>query len=93
VPPGAYDRGNDFARFVIQPALLEVNGLSDMGVDLTLVRRSRFGPIQSVTVTWWKKEGEEFRAAIRERNCSKVGRMARLKGAVETSTPRMEALA
>jgi Initiator Replication protein len=26
VPPGAYERGNDFARFVIHPAMLEVNG-------------------------------------------------------------------
>jgi hypothetical protein len=93
VPPGAYERGNDFARFVIQPAMLEVNGLSDVGVDLALARRSRFGPIQGVTVTWWKKEGDEFRAALRERNQSKVGRMARLKGAVETATPRLEALA
>lgn len=92
VPPGAYERGNDFARFVIQPAMLEVNGLSDAGVGIVLGRRSRFGPIQSITVTWWKKEGDEFRAALRERNQSKVGRMARLKGAVETTTPRLEAL-
>jgi len=88
VPPGAYERGNDFARFVIQPAMLEVNGLSDVGVDMILIRRSRFGPIQGVTVTWWKKEGDEFRAALRERNQSKVGRMARLKGTVDTATLR-----
>lgn len=88
VPPGAYERGNDFARFVIQPALLEVNGLSDVGVDLALKRRSKFAPIEAVTVTWWKKEGDEFRAAMRERNQSKIGRMARLKGAVETVTPQ-----
>jgi Initiator Replication protein len=87
VPPGAYDRGNNFARFVIQPALLEVNGLSDMGVDLTLVRRSRFAPIEAVTVAWWKKEGDEFRAALRERNQSKIGRMARLRGTAETAVP------
>jgi len=29
---------------------LEINGLSDVGVDLTLVRRSRFAPIEAVTV-------------------------------------------
>jgi plasmid replication initiation protein len=84
VPPGAYDRGNNFARFVIQPAMLEVNGLSDMSVDLTLARRGKFAPIEAVTVTWWRKEGEEFRAVMRERDRSKVGRMARLRGAVET---------
>jgi hypothetical protein len=86
VPPGTYDRGNNFDRFVIQPAMLEVNGLSDMGVDLTLVRRSKFAPIEAVTVTWWRKEGDEFRAAMRERNRSKLGRMARLRGEVEIAT-------
>jgi hypothetical protein len=34
VPPGTYERGLDFQRKVLVPALLEVNGLSDMGVDL-----------------------------------------------------------
>jgi hypothetical protein len=87
VPPGAYDRGNNFARFVIQPAMLEVSGLSDMSIDLTLVRRSKFAPIEAVTVTWWRKEGDEFRAVMRERNRSKVGRVARLRGTVETVGP------
>ena len=87
VPPGAYERGNDFMRFVIQPAALEVNGLSDMGVGVALERRSKFAPIEAVTVTWWRKEGDEFRAVMRERNQSKVGRMARLRGTVETAGP------
>jgi plasmid replication initiation protein len=86
-PPGAYVRGNDFARSVIQRALLEVNGLSDVGVDLALKRRGKFTPIEAVTVTWWKKEGDEYRAAVKERDKSKIGRMARLKGAVEIASP------
>jgi hypothetical protein len=76
--------GPDFVRFVIQPAMLEVNGLPDMGVDLTPVRGSKFAPIEAVTVTWRRKEGDEFRAAMRERNQSKLGRMARLRSEVET---------
>ncbi len=39
VPPGAYDRTNNFMRFVITPALLEVNGLSDMGVRIDMARK------------------------------------------------------
>jgi hypothetical protein len=46
------------------------------------------GALEAVTVTWWKKEGDEFRAAMRERDRSKIGRMARLKGAVEKVEPR-----
>lgn len=92
VPPGAYERGANFTARVTDPAVLEVNGLSDMGVDLTLVRRSKFAPIEAVTVAWWRKEGDKFRAAMRERDQSKVGRMARLKGAVETVTPQAAAV-
>ncbi|MGD0108753.1 MAG: replication initiation protein [Rhodopila sp.] len=86
VPPGAYERGANFTARVTDPAVLEVNGLSDVGVDLTLVRRSKFAPIEAVTVAWWRKQGDEFRAAMRERDQSKVGRMARLKGAVEAAS-------
>jgi hypothetical protein len=83
VPPGAYKLGADFAKRVTEPAVLEVNGLSDIGIDLALVRRGKFAPIEAVTITWWKKQGDEFRAAMQERNRSKLGRMARLRGEVE----------
>lgn len=88
VPPGTYDRGLDFRRKVADPALLEVNGLSDMGVELDLRRRHARAPIHEVAISWWNKSGDEFRAAMEERNRSKVGRMARLRGEVE----RMETL-
>src|SRR5512132_2538147 len=55
VPPGAYDRSDNFQRFVIKPALLEVNGLSDMGVQIEMVRRHPRAPAHEVTVTWWRK--------------------------------------
>ena len=83
VPPGAYERGQDFQRKVIDPAVLEVNGLSDMGVSIQVQRRHARAPITGVTIAWWKKEGEEFRAALQERNRCKSGRMARLRGEVE----------
>jgi hypothetical protein len=88
VPPGGYRRGNDFVRNVIEPARLEVNGLSDISADLQPRRRSKFAPIEAVTVVWRRKEGDDFRAAMQERNRSKIGRMARLKGVVETVAPR-----
>jgi hypothetical protein len=67
----------------VDPALLEVNGLSDMGVEIDLRRRHARAPIHEVAISWWTKSGEEFREALQERNRSKVGRMARLKGQVE----------
>ena len=87
VPPGTYSRGDNFQRKVIDPAVLEVNGLSDMSVQIALERQHSRAPINAVTLAWWRKSGDEFRAAMAERNRSKMGRMARLKGIVETVEP------
>jgi len=87
VPPGKLTRGPDFMRYCIAPALLEVNGLSDMSVQIELVRAHPRAPITAVTLGWWCKEGDAFRAAYAERQKSKVGRMARLRGEVVTVEP------
>jgi hypothetical protein len=84
VPPGTYSRADNFNRKVIEPAILEVNGLSDMSVQIELERQHSRAPINGVTLAWWRKSGDEFVAAMAERNRSKMGRMARLKGLVET---------
>jgi hypothetical protein len=93
VKASAYKLGLDFQRFVIDPAVLEVNGLSDMGVTIQLERKHSRAPVHGVTIAWWRKSPEEMQAVIRERNRSKVGRMARLKGSVEAvSAPSTFAL-
>jgi hypothetical protein len=89
VPPGAYENGTNFMNKVITPALLEVNGLSEFGAAIQLNRRHLRAPIEGVTMTWWRKQGDEFREAIRERNRSKTGRMARLKGNQQVEPPRL----
>jgi hypothetical protein len=80
--------GLDFKRFVIEPALLEVNGLSDMGVQVELRRKHTRAPVHEVAVAWWKKHGDEYRAAPQERGKSKLGRKARLRGTVESPVRR-----
>jgi hypothetical protein len=87
VPPGSYERGDDFKRKVIEPALLEVNGLSDMQVQIELRRRHARAPIREVAVAWGKPAPEQLRAAIKERNRHKAGRMARLREKVEKVEP------
>lgn len=87
VPPGTYANDRDFRRFVVEPAVLEVNGLSDMHVDVELRRRHARAPVDDIAVAWRKPEGEEYRAAIKERNRHKTGRMARLRGTLETVAP------
>jgi len=83
VPPGKYERFDNLMRKVIDPALLQVNGLSDMGVRLEPRRRHSRAPVHEVALTWWRKQGDEFREAVRERGRTKFGRMARLRGQVE----------
>jgi hypothetical protein len=92
VPPGNYDRVDNLMRKVIDPAVLQVNGLSDMGVAIEQRRRHSRAPVHEFALSWWKKQGDEFRAAMQERNRSKVGRMARLRGEIE-KTEAIETLA
>ncbi|HQT65802.1 MAG: Initiator RepB protein [Acidocella sp. 21-58-7] len=87
VPPNTYADGQDFRRKVIEPAVLEVNRLSDLHVDIELKRKHARAAIHEVVVVWRKQEGEEFRASMRERERSKIGRKARLRGEVETASP------
>jgi plasmid replication initiation protein len=83
VPPNSYSDGQDFRRKVIEPAVLEVNRLSDLHVDIELKRKHARAAIHEVVVAWRKQEGDEFRASMRERDRSKIGRRARLRGTVE----------
>jgi hypothetical protein len=85
VPPGTYARGDNFQNKVLAPALLEVNGLSDMSLEIESERIHSRAPIHAITLAWWRKSGDEFRSAMQERNRSKVGRMARLRGQVEVA--------
>jgi hypothetical protein len=78
VPPDAYDRGDNFLRFVIKPALLEVNSLSDINVRVEMVRRHQRAPAHAVAFSWSRKEGDEFRAAMKAREKPKAGRKKRL---------------
>jgi hypothetical protein len=42
------------------------------------------GAITHVTMAWWRKQGDEYRAALQELNRPKVGRKARLQNIVES---------
>ena len=87
VPPNAYADGQDFRRKVIEPAVLEINRLSDLHVDIDLVRKHPRAAVHEVIVAWRKQEGDEFRASSQERHRSKVGRKARLRGQVQVIVP------
>ena len=87
IKPDAYRVGFDFERSVVEPAVLEVNGLSDMSVRIDLQRKHSRAPFHAATMAWWRKSPAECVMVIRERNRSKAGRMARLKGAAAILPP------
>ena len=89
VPSDAYERGNDFMRFVINPAVLEVNGLSEYGIRMEPERAHSRAPITALSLVWWKKSGDEYRAVQHERQRSKIGRKARLRGETEALAPAL----
>ncbi len=80
VPPGKLLRGPDFLRYCVEPAVLEVNGLSDMTVRAELTRAHARAPITAVTLAWWRKESDAYRATLHELQQPKLGRRARLQG-------------
>ena len=84
VPPNTYKRGDDFWRFVVEPAMLEINGLSDFRVVIERKRKHPRAPVHEIAISWQKKQDDDFRSAVQERGRSKLGRKARLRGQVET---------
>ena len=79
-------------RAVIEPAVLEVNALSDLSVAIEVRRRSIRAPIETLAVTWWRKEGDPFREAIRECQRPKLGRKARLAAQSKPGSIRLAGL-
>ncbi len=68
-------------------AALEVNGLSDYSVEFQVVRRHSRAPITAVTLAWWRKEGDAFRATHAEQQQPKQGRTARLRRMAQAGPP------
>jgi len=88
VPPGTYSDGRDFRKSVVEPAVLEINGLSELGCKIELIRKHSRAPVEKVLLGWWLKNPDENREAIQELNRSKLGRKARLRGDGESLTCR-----
>jgi len=89
VPDDKLQRNPDFLRKVVQPAMVEVNGLSDFGVEVEPIRRggTMRGIVTGFRLTWWRKSLPELHAAHAELARSSVGRIARLTGTAETAEP------
>lgn len=69
----------------LKPAAREVNGLADFGVAFRPVKTGR--KVTAIQLAWWRKNEDEVRMAFAEVQRHRVGRRARLRGAVEDISP------
>ena len=82
VPKGKLTTWSNLRLRAIDPAVAEVNALSDYVVAVTPVKTGR--SVTHVELRWWKKDDEGQGAAARALEFSKVGRKARATGQAET---------
>ena len=89
VPEGKLERIPNLLQRVVQPAVLEVNGLADFGVKIDPIRQGgqQRGLVVAFRVSWWRKDLPDLQAAYQELNRVRMGRMARLRGKVEAVSP------
>lgn len=80
VPKGKLTTWSNLRLRAIEPAVEEVNRLSDYVVEVTPLKTGR--SVTHVELRWWKKDGEGQGAAARELSFSKVGRKARTGASV-----------
>jgi len=81
VPKGKLTTWSNLRLRAIDPAVKEVNRLSDYVVELTPIKTGR--SVTHVMLRWWKKDSEGQGAVARELSFSKVGRKARSEGKAE----------
>ena len=86
VEEGKLETYSDLRRYCIQPAVEEINALSDFTVEIEPVREGGQlrGKLTGFRLHWERKEADEWRAVLDELLRSKVGRKARIRGQVET---------
>ncbi|MBC6445231.1 MAG: replication initiation protein [Alphaproteobacteria bacterium GM202ARS2] len=88
VEPGRYLAYCDFNKRVLKIAADEVNGLSDINVEITPIRtggRVR-GKIEGYRMIWQVKTAEEWKRASDEINRHSAGRHVRLSGKDQRET-------
>lgn len=86
VPTGKYAEPFNLKKWVIEPALLEVNGLSDFMAEIRVEREGGLmrGKLKGFTLSWREKDKDEWYAATAELMRPKIGRRERLEGSTET---------
>ena len=81
VPKDKLKLYKNFKARALNPAVKEVNALSDYGVSFTEVKKGV--RIEAITIGWYQKSIEERKQAFAELRRPRTGRKARIDGTVE----------
>ena len=81
VQPGRYKTFGELNKHVLKPAVTEINALASFGVSILPVKKGK--KVVEIRIGWWKKDADQLKAAWAELQRTKVGRKARISGAVE----------
>jgi plasmid replication initiation protein len=81
VPPHKYKDFGSLNKYVIKPAVEEINALAPFNINLLPIKQGK--KVVSITVGWYSKTDSELKAAWREIQRPKTGRRARIKGTAE----------
>ena len=81
VPKDKLTRFPDFNKYALQPALREVNALSEHHVTVGMIKNGK--RVEQLMLMWQEKSAEEKRQVFREIERCSVGRAARIRNAVE----------
>lgn len=82
VPQGKLTTWSNLNLRALQPAVAEVNQLSDFRVELAPIKTGR--KVTHVEMRWWRKDADSVGASVRELSFSKVGRKERGRGTAQT---------
>jgi len=86
IEPGKLALFKNLKRWALDPAVAEVNALSDFNVEIEPLRDggSVRGKLTGFRLWWEKKSQDDWRGVLDELMRPKVGRNARIRGKVET---------
>jgi hypothetical protein len=85
VERGKLEQPFNLKKWAIDPAVAEVNALSDFNVEIEPIRQGGLvrGRLTGFRLTWERKTREEWAAVLDELSRPKLGRRARIRGTVE----------
>jgi len=90
VPKGKLSSWSNLKLRAIDPAVSEVNALSDYMVEILPIKTGR--AVTHVELRWWRKDGDARGAADRALQFSKVGRRIKAEGKTEHAALDQEPL-